>query len=623
MKKEFLEEAIRIGDEFLDTAKRDNSGIYWESLRYGAGDHSWSAGDSIYSGVGGITLFLMELYQETKEEKLFVAVKESLSWLWNYHIENPTTYHAFFTGRLGLAYVFMLASELTDKEDYLNKALEVALTSGNEDETSKIDDLINGAAGSIIGLLILHEKLQDKRLIEKIEYYTQKLLDRAVFCENGIYWDRSNNQSKGLCGFSHGTSGIGYAFLQLGKYFENKSFYFLSEMAFAYENQYFQEEFQNWPDFRKGFFDEKTLEEFKEKYSEGDEEYFKTPGSMRAWCHGSPGIGLSRVAAVEILGDEYLPDLKNAVESTIGSVQGEAVYHTYTLCHGAGGNSMLLMEAANLLPSELYQEEINKVGDNALAQKKQLGYYTTGFSTYSGGGETSLFMGDAGVGYFLLRAYRGDNKPTILKPEVTRTFNGVDSESILSSTLNDLKLILIKKVFPETIANLKQTLSFDKIGAKNAFQDTVSLISSSLTQENTHYFEFEKMKSNLDIHPIGTSYLHIKRLVETQKSIKFLEENDSKIDSVKLYLPPENKVFTDGEELFRLVVSTADGPIVYDELGFFAYLILSKYQEVNDIDSVVKGICDEYEVENPEEIRKTVSEQTLQAIQSGILYLKD
>ncbi len=621
MDQKYLKEAIRIGDGFIEKSLKGEVGIYWKTLTYSDGNTTWKESESIYSGVSGIALFLMELFEATKEEKYLHAAEESLLWCWKYHEDNPTDYYALFTGRLGLAYVFSIASDITGKEEYLKKAIVIALESGKP-SVHAVDDLINGAAGTLIGLLILHQKSKDDRLIEKIEFYTSFLIDRGNFGNTGIYWDRGNKQTTGLCGFSHGTSGIGYAFLQLGKYFNNSAFYFLAEMAFAYENQYFKEDWLNWPDFRKGYFDEKTLEEFKLKYKENDLDYFNDPGSMKAWCHGSPGVGLSRIAAYKILGDRYLPDLENAVDSTIQSLQGEHPYHTYTLCHGVGGNSLLLAELTETFPEKQFDEELKKVGDKALRQIKEVGFYPTGFANYKEGGETSLFMGDAGIGYVFLKLFKNDGSATILKPEVEGEYQDYSKDSILSITLEDLKSKLVNKVFPETISKIDTQIDIAKIGYENTFGDIVEQLDTLVDDTSKFVLEFEKMKNELEMHPVGLSYLHIKRVVEIQRSLDLLEESEETLHKAKFYLPSENKIFTDGDEMYRLIVSTPESAIAYEDLGFFAYLILSKFEEPSTIEEVVDAICSEFEVDDQEEIKKTVLEQTMQALKSGILYVQ-
>jgi len=42
-----------------------------------------------------------------------------------------------------------------------------------------------------------------------------------------------------LCGFSHGASGIGATFLELGYYFSNPVFYRIALDIFSHEDQYF------------------------------------------------------------------------------------------------------------------------------------------------------------------------------------------------------------------------------------------------------------------------------------------------------------------------------------------------------------------------------------------------
>ena len=62
-------------------------------------------------------------------------------------------------------------------------------------------------------------------------------------------------------------------------------------MAFAYERAHFDASEGNWPDLR----DEPGGTRRGQRY-------------MTAWCHGAPGIALSRLRAYELLGDETCKD---------------------------------------------------------------------------------------------------------------------------------------------------------------------------------------------------------------------------------------------------------------------------------------------------------------------------
>ena len=98
--------------------------------------------------------------------------------------------------------------------------------------------------------------------------------------------------SNNLTGFSHGAAGIGYALLELYDITKELKFLMAAENAFSYENHWFNKQNNNWPDF--GTHD--GIRVSKDKNQRLAYSY--------AWCHGAPGIGLSRIRAYDILRDE-------------------------------------------------------------------------------------------------------------------------------------------------------------------------------------------------------------------------------------------------------------------------------------------------------------------------------
>lgn len=620
MENRFLKEAIRIADRLVGLAKTTDHGVCWESLQYNEGKTSWNVSDSIYSGTGGIAYFLLELYQATKDTKYLEISKKAIDELWNVHQTNETDYYAFFTGRQGLSYVFLKYHEISGEDSYKDKAVEISLAAKDAlEKGSSIDDLINGFSGTIVGLLYTHEYTQDDRLLPVIEAYSEKLLERATFGTYGVYWDRASTQLRGLCGFSHGTAGIGYAFLQLGFYFKNPSFYFISEMAFAYENQFYNPASQNWPDFRKGFYDEDSLKEFREAYENGNNDFFTTNGNMKAWCHGSPGIGLSRVSAYKLLGDKYLPDLKNAVESTLSSLQLESDYSSYTLCHGVGGNSLLLFEAKELLPEMDFTEALEKAGDAGIKQFDNQGFYFPGLSMHRTSGGTSLFMGDAGVGYFMLAISQGFTE-TILKPEVHSHFTDYPKSSFFGITKEQIIEKFARKAFPESWALLPENKDVSQLTPENLNADLVDYLKQNLPEEHQAVLGLEMQINELDTIELGNAYLYIRQIVELEKT-RELFENEVDLQKLKIYLPVENVLYEVNDDDLRLLVPSHEGVIVHD-LNFFTYLIMSMFKEPNTIGNAVKSIISEYEVEDEQKMIDTVTEQVKQALMSGIMFVK-
>jgi lantibiotic modifying enzyme len=174
-----------------------------------------------------------------------------------------------------------------------------------------------------------------------------------------------------------------------------------AELGFAYERQWFSNEHENWPDFRK-----------IANPSPG-----AGPSSFAAaWCHGAPGIGLSRLRGYELLG---APDLKREAEAAVRTTtkvlnhSGYGMLGDFALCHGRGGNAELLIYAADVLSDDASGANAQAVGRQGIERfGRQNLPWPCGIP---GGGETpNLMLGLAGIGYFYLRLYDPAVVPSIL-----------------------------------------------------------------------------------------------------------------------------------------------------------------------------------------------------------------
>ena len=137
---------------------------------------------------------------------------------------------------------------------------------------------------------------------------------------------------RNLTGFSHGTAGIGWALLELSSATGEARFRSAAEEAFRYERTHYSPEQENWPDFR---------------------DFLRAPGGSgpvfgTAWCHGAPGIALSRLRAWGLTASpQSREEAEAAVRTTTRAVQSpDAVRGGFSLCHGCAGNADVLLEAA-------------------------------------------------------------------------------------------------------------------------------------------------------------------------------------------------------------------------------------------------------------------------------------
>jgi len=326
IRNRILQEAMRIGDELIAQAERTDGCLTWRSLDP-SGDGNRRMAAELYSGVAGIVLFFVELFKQAGDEKYLRAARQGRQWLMTYCEGRRSHELGFFWGRSGVVYACC-----SSPSRFFGESGGVPVTGGSPELVDRIcgrldafpgpipnrNDLISGAAGSLLGLLLMLEATQDRRLLQQMQTLVLFLIAQARFGPQGLYWDRSVHNIHGLCGLAHGASGIGAVFLELGSYLGNKAFFWLAEQAFSYEAGYFDEKTGNWPDFRKGFFTEESMQEAQQRLRRGDLDWFRTAGSMNAWCNGAAGIGLTRLRAFELLGTpRYRDEARAAIEKTV------------------------------------------------------------------------------------------------------------------------------------------------------------------------------------------------------------------------------------------------------------------------------------------------------------------
>ncbi|HZR39653.1 MAG TPA: lanthionine synthetase LanC family protein, partial [Ktedonobacteraceae bacterium] len=160
-----------------------------------------------------------------------------------------------------------------------------------------------------------------------------------------------------------------------------------------YEHSVFLPEQQNWPDLR----------DIARAHSQKSEH-----ATMVAWCHGAPGIGLSRLGSLRYLDDATIrEEITIAVKTTLE--QGFGTNHS--LCHGDMGNLDVVLKASIVLNDQRYQEEATRLTAMLLESIECQGWCTgvpMGIET------PGLMTGIAGIGYELLRLVDHTRVPSVL-----------------------------------------------------------------------------------------------------------------------------------------------------------------------------------------------------------------
>ena len=347
---------------------------------------------SVYSGTSGVALFLAELHAVTGDSEVRAtslgAIRQALSRLDGIA---PAARLGLFTGWTGIALAAARVGTLLREEELMLHARHLVHQTMAKCQGLRQFDVISGAAGAIVALLALQEFSPTSSLMEYCVRLGDELLEAAD--KTGGYWSwQAVNapRDRNLMGFSHGTAGVGYALLELFHASGDVRYRRAAELAFQYERHWFDAEARNWPDLRG-------------RRSARRRERHVFPSSTY-WCHGAPGIALSRLRAYELTRDEVCKaEAITALETTRG-VTEQAVHSGsmgFSLCHGLAGNAEVLETGERVLGEEA------PGGSQVAAEVAAVGVERHGASGLwpSGtvGPTPSLMLGLAGIGHFYLR----------------------------------------------------------------------------------------------------------------------------------------------------------------------------------------------------------------------------
>lgn len=372
-------------------------------------DNAWAVvqrtfGPELYNGTTGIALFLAYLFEATGERLYRTtaegAIRQALSRLEDI---NPATRAGLYTGLMGIAYTLLQMGEIFDDQEFIERALHIAETIIKEDPEQQELDVLAGIAGCIPALLYMHRRYPADYLLDLATRYGDRLLETARKSEHGYSWNTIEGFSQhDLTGFSHGAAGIAWSLLELFSVTQQERFLAGASRGFLYERHWFSPQHGNWPDFRS----------FHTPAPEGDERLNYTT----AWCHGAPGIGLSRLRAYQLTGEAIYRDEAEAALHTTAQMLHQAIYTNqgnYSLCHGNAGNAELLLYASHVLSNTDYMVMAEQVGSQGIEQhQKSAVPWACGVP---GGGETpNLLLGLAGIGYFYLRLSDPLHYPSVM-----------------------------------------------------------------------------------------------------------------------------------------------------------------------------------------------------------------
>lgn len=371
-----------------------------------------SIGSSLYDGGAGVGLFLALFgARNSSPEATHTAVAAARQSLRTLTAEPD---NGLFTGAAGTV-LSAAAIGIAGKD---NQLLDLAAASTEHIRRRKGSgaDLLSGRAGTILALLCLAQMLNDNSLIADAERLGIELLQDADASSYGYSWaNLAGERSPGLTGLSHGASGIGAALVELSQATSKDTYSAAAREAFRYERSWFSNEKGGWPDLRDA--DRRTARATSHPF-------------LNQWCHGAPGIAISRIRASAVLDDPLIKSEAAIAIRTTAKRTATALSDTnfsFCLCHGLAGNAEVLLESlAGVNAIELPDLDASSRAQNAdlVRQIAAQGYsrHFLGDLPWSCGvpvqGVTvpGLMLGTAGIGYHYLRLAQPESVPSILLP---------------------------------------------------------------------------------------------------------------------------------------------------------------------------------------------------------------
>lgn len=405
----FLEAAAALGARLCREAVWAGGRCNWVGDAQEPGPGEWvvvqrALGPVLYDGTAGVALFLARLHAATGERPFATAARGALRQAISaVGRVGPPVSIALHSGLTGIAWALAEAGDALGDSAWTEKAARLAGPLADVEPNARAVDVITGSAGAIPVLLGLARRLERPALAEAAARHGEFLLGAARRGPQGWSWRTLDMPCRAdLTGYSHGAAGIGLALLELAAATGDARFREGADEAFRYEAHAFSPQHGNWPDYRV-FGDPAAAAALPVSCS-------------MAWCHGAPGIGLSRLRAWRLTGDAArLAEARTALATTIGALEAGLASGGYgfSLCHGDAGNAELPLEAAKALgepPLALVAERVGRAGIER--------HGAPGLPWPCGvpnGGETpGLMLGLAGIGNFYLRLYDSARFPSVL-----------------------------------------------------------------------------------------------------------------------------------------------------------------------------------------------------------------
>ncbi|WP_276299007.1 type 2 lanthipeptide synthetase LanM family protein [Halorussus lipolyticus] len=377
----------------LSARARDGTPTWFQCDGTGEGVALSNVGDDFYRGRLGIAVFCGAL-TATADEAAGDSEETGPG-------EDPETYREFAervaspvaeavgeglladrevgagTGVGSFVYGFAVLGELLDAEEFTDTARRSAeCLTPERFSADPHADVMSGNAGAVLALLALHDRTGDDAALRKAVSAGEQLLADRIEVDGARVWRVTDDRP--AIGMAHGTAGIAYALARLADATGEDRFRSAALEAVEYEDAAYSSDAQNWLN------DNPDL-----------------PSSPTSWCWGRSGIGLSRVGMCDVLESN---EISTGAERALAGTDFGGVEEFDHLCCGNASRVDFLLEAGRVLDDPRYRDAARELASATVrrALRSETGRFTVPKQT-DNWHNPSLFKGEAGIGYTLLR----------------------------------------------------------------------------------------------------------------------------------------------------------------------------------------------------------------------------
>jgi len=377
------------------------------------------ADGALYSGVPGIVLFYLELFQATQNPSYLEEAKTGAEYLIAALADTTYNYEhvGLYTGLAGVGFTFLEMYHLTKDKKYRTAVLKtVALLKKAASPTEngihwgEFPDIVYGGAGIGLYLQRVANEIKAPEVDALALSVAEGVMDQAIDNNGTLRWKFSPNYEPFLDNFSHGTSGVAYF---LARTYQRTG-----------EEKFLQAAIQG-----AAFLDEVSNEKgYVPHHMPGGEDLF-----YLSWCHGPSGTSRLYYELYTITGEEKWLDRivtpsDNMIADEIDKQETPGFWNNVGKCCGATSIAEYYIWLYDITGEEKYLAFSRKMTDLVLQKAREGDGYLKWIHAENRvspdelTAQTGLMQGAAGIGlWFLeLNARQEKRQPLITLPDKTR-----------------------------------------------------------------------------------------------------------------------------------------------------------------------------------------------------------